>query len=236
MKSVIKNLVASLTHSDKSRPVGADAIEGARLFSGYSTLRKDEAECQLTRKTAGIFYADIVEYSRLTEEDEEGTHIRLVESMKTMEVLIDTNQGRVAHLAGDAVLAEFRDAESALRCAINVQLAAREWNANLARRSQIRFRIGVNFGQVISDRGDIYGKAVNLAARLEGLACSGGICVSEAVRQKLETSSEFSFYSIGQRYVKNIDKPVQAFWIELDCQETIEPKHMDVLAVTAATS
>jgi adenylate cyclase len=210
------------------------------VVSGYDTESFDCERCAetsaLTHKQAGIFYADIANYTRLTEKDEEGTHRRLVEAIKIIMSFTNTNNGRIAHLAGDAVLAEFRDADSALHCAINVQMAVRQWNTNISSDEQVLFRIGVNFGDVISDHGDIYGNAVNLAARLEKLAYTGGICVSESVRQKLKNHSSFKFVAMGKQYVKNISEPVDVFWIEIDSQQVVEPSLTSAVKISAAVS
>jgi class 3 adenylate cyclase len=186
------------------------------VVSGYSLPSEAKPAPVLNRKAVGILYADIVDYARLSELDEEGTHRRLLESMHLMRTEVTAHDGRIAHYAGDAILAEFKDADSALHCAISVQLSARQWNATLPLEQQVRLRIGVNFGDVIVDQGDIYGNAVNLAARLEKLAESGGICVSRSVRSELDNHPSYCFIAMGKRYVKNIAEPVQAYWIECE--------------------
>jgi adenylate cyclase len=216
---------------------GEHSVSTDDLDSGaLETWESCSATCGLDRKHAGIFYADIADYTRLTEQDEEGTHRLLVEAIKIMMANVADHNGRVAHLAGDAILAEFKDADSALHCAINVQLDARQWNANRSVNRQVLFRIGVNFGDVISDHGDIYGNAVNLAARLEKLASSGGICVSETVRQELDDHPSYKFVDIGKQYVKNIHDPVRAFWIEIDFQETVDPAFTTANKISAVSS
>ncbi len=145
-----------------------------------------------------------------------------------MEEYVTANNGRVVNTAGDAILAEFKNVDSALQCAVNVQLAARELNARLHVNQRVLFRIGVNFGNVIADNGDIFGNAVNLAARLEKLAIRGGICVSESVRSELKHNSVFNFVALGKQYVKNISKPVQAFWIEFDAQQVVDAELVKV--------
>jgi class 3 adenylate cyclase len=149
---------------------------------------------------------------------------------------VTANKGCIAHLAGDAILAEFADADSALHCAINVQLAALQWNRSSDAEHQVLFRIGVNFGDVICDHGDIYGNAVNLAARLENLASSGGVCVSDSVMDKLEGNSAFKFVAMGNQYVKNISVPVRVFSIEIDSRRVVEPGYTNAVKVSAATS
>lgn len=190
----------------------------------------------LRRKQAAVLYADIANYARLTEQDEEGTHRRLVKAIRIMMSHVADNKGRIAHLAGDAILAEFKDADSALHCAINVQLSARQWNANFSVDHPLLFRIGVNLGDVIFDRGDIYGNAVNLAARLEKLANSGGICVSESVMKDLEDHPTIKFVAMGKQYVKNISEPVHAFWIEFDSRQLGEPSLTSAVKVSAVVS
>ena len=236
MKSLMQTVVSHLKQIMGLVPAASNEGSTDVIISGFSTSLGSSEPNELDRRPVGILYADIVEYARLTEEDEEGTHLRQVESMEILKAHVVANNGRVAHLAGDAILAEFKDADSALHCAINAQLSARQWNANLALNRQVRFRIGVNFGDVISDHGDIFGKAVNLAARLESLACSGGICVSDAVRLKLEADSDFRFVAIGKQYVKNISEPVQAFWIEIDAQQIVDIDLTSAVKVSAMAS
>lgn len=222
MKTLFSNLVSIIRKKIRRMRIFEGENHADVLIAGYSPPQEADSDTELDRKSAGILYADIADYSRLTEEDEEGTHRRLIESMEILKAEIAANNGRVAHAAGDAILAEFVNAEGALRCAVKVQLASRLWNTDLDFVRQVRFRIGVNFGEVIADNGDIYGKAVNLAARLEGLACSGGICVSKPVKKALSGNSEFEFISLGKRYVKNISEPVEVFWIEVEISQTAE--------------
>lgn len=133
---------------------------------------------QLPRKLAAVFYADVADYSRLTGADEDSTHRRLSEYLDRVTDTIGRHHGKVVHYAGDAVLAEFATATSALESAIAVQNELSMRNRNLPDESKLRFRIGINLGEVIEDRGDIYGNDVNVAARLEGLADAGGVCIS----------------------------------------------------------
>lgn len=223
MKAFLQNVVDSIRQgggfvSSKRSNGVSDTLISAYSIDSDSELDKP-SPARLNRKPAGILYADIADYTRLTERDEEGTHLRLIEAIRVMMSHVAANGGRIAHLAGDAVLAEFRNADSALHCAINVQLAARHWNAGLDYENQVLFRIGVNFGEVIADNGDIYGNAVNLASRLEKLASTGGICVSEAVRKELADHPSIRFVAAGSQYVKNLSEPVEAFWIEVDAQQ-----------------
>jgi class 3 adenylate cyclase len=232
MKLLTQNTVSFFEKWIEACQSSAINSPGDEIVSGYSCLsninRQEPLPESCHRRLSGIFYADVADYARLTEQDEEDTHLHLVEAMKIMKAHVDADNGRVVHFAGDA--------DSALHCAINVQLAARQWNATLNLESQVRFRIGVNFGEIIADHGDIYGNAVNLAARLENLACSGGICVSDTVRTELANKSAFKFVAMGKQYVKNIRKPVEAFWIEFDPLQIINTEQTGAVKISAVAS
>ena len=126
----------------------------------------------------GLLYVDIAEYARHAVQLDDAAQQRLADAIKTMIANVADNHGRIVHLAGDAVLAEFGNADSALHCAINVQLAARQWNAALAREQQVKFRIGLCLGDAISHEADSQALAFDLAARLQSFASPGGICVA----------------------------------------------------------
>jgi adenylate cyclase len=165
----------------------------------------------VTRKLTAIFYADVAGYSRLTGEDEAGTHRLLSAYLDTITSSIETYNGTVLHFAGDAILAEFATVSDAVICAVNTQddLAAR--NRDLPDDRKVQFRIGVNLGDVIVDRGEIYGNGVNVAARLESLAEPGGICVSAAVRDAVGTNLPLDYEDKGEQAVKNITEPVRVY-------------------------
>ena len=137
---------------------------------------------RLPRKLAAILYADVAGYSRLTGDDEDATHRALSGHLDMISATVAKHGGQVMHYAGDAVLAMFDAVLNAMHAAVDVQNALAACNDPLPDARKVQFRIGVNLGDVIEDRGDIYGDGVNVAARLEGLADPGGICVSEAVR------------------------------------------------------
>ena len=158
----------------------------------------------LPRKLAAILYADVAGYSRLTGEDEEGTHLHLRQALELFSETIGAHDGRVVHYAGDAVLADFSTVTNALNCAVSLQEAIHASNADLPEDRRVQFRIGINLGEVIVDRGDIYGDGVNVAARLETIATPGGICVSEAVRSAAGRKLPLSFEYLGAQQVKNI--------------------------------
>jgi len=239
MKLLTQNTISLFEKWIAARQSYVPNTPGDAIVSGYCRTSGIDRQAALPEscapRLAGIFYADVAAYARPTEQDEAGTHLYLVEAMKLMKAHIDADHGRVAHFAGDAILAEFKDADSALHCAINVQLAARQWNATLNHENQIQFRIGVNFGEVIADYDDIYANAANLAARLESLACSDGICVSDTVRTELANKSAFKFMALGKQYVKDVRQPIDAFWIEFDPLQIIDTEKTGVVKISALT-
>ncbi len=170
---------------------------------------------RLQRKLAAILYADVAGYSRLTGEDEEGTHRTLSTYLDAITAAIEGYQGKVLHYAGDAVLADFATVSDALTCAAAVQQDLKQRNQELAENRKVQFRIGVNLGEVIADRGEIYGDGVNVAARLESLAKPGGICISGTVYDAIGTKLPLDYEFLGEQEVKNIAKPVRAYRAQL---------------------
>jgi adenylate cyclase len=170
---------------------------------------------QFEQKLAVILYADVEGYSRLTGADEAGTHRTLSTYLDLFTEAIEWHRGNVVHYAGDAILAEFGMVSDALVCAISVQRDLRERDKELPEERQLRFRIGVNLGEVIVDRDDIYGEGVNIAARLESLAEPGGVCVSEAVRNAVGGKLPLDYEFMGEQKVKNIEEPVRAYHARL---------------------
>ena len=175
-------------------------------------------EESLPRKLVAILYTDVAGYSRLTGEDEDATHRTLSKYLDIVSGAIDSHRGQVMHYAGDAVLAKFEAVADALSSAIDIQNAISSRNEKLPDERKVEFRIGVNLGDVIEDRGDIYGDGVNVAARLEGLSEPGGICVSEAVRSAVGKKLGIDFRFIGEQEVKNITEPVRAYYIHMERQ------------------
>jgi adenylate cyclase len=169
----------------------------------------------LERKLAAIFYADVAGYSRLTGEDEEGTHRTLSVYLDAISAAIGRHNGKVLHYAGDAILADFATVSDALTCAAAVQHDLEHRNREIVDNRKVRFRIGVNLGDVIVDRNEIYGDGVNVAARLESLAEPGGICISEAVRAAVGNRLPLDFEFLGEQRVKNIAEPVKAYHARL---------------------
>lgn len=174
---------------------------------------------RLPRKLAAILYADVAGYSRLSGEDEEGTHLTLRAYLDFMSSSIREHDGRVVHYAGDAVLADFGTVIDALGCATSIQLELAERNAGVADERKVQFRIGVNLGDVIIDGSEIYGDGVNVAARLESIAEPGGICISDAVRTAVGKKLGFHFEDMGPRAVKNIAEPVRSFHVRFHAED-----------------
>lgn len=170
---------------------------------------------RLERKLAAILYADVAGYSRLTGEDEEGTHHRLSIYLDLISTSVEQHQGKVMHFAGDAILADFRTVSDALMCAAAVQRDLDRQNADLPDERKVQFRMGVNLGEVIVDRNEIYGDGVNVAARLESLAEPGGICISESVHAAIGNKLPLDYEFIGEQRVKNIENPVRAYHARL---------------------
>ena len=166
---------------------------------------------RLPRKLAAILYADVAGYSRLTGEDEDATHRALSEYLDLISLTIEAHHGQVMHYAGDAVLAKFDAVIDAMSSAVAVQDELEAQNRQLSEQRKLQFRIGINLGDVIEDRGDIYGDGVNVAARLEGLAEPGGICISESVRTAIGNKLPLSFEFMGEQSVKNIAEPVRSY-------------------------
>lgn len=178
-------------------------------------------EERLPRKLAAILYADVAGYSRLTGEDEDATHRALRNHLDLFAATIESQHGQVMHYAGDAVLAQFPTVLDAVLSAAAIQQELRIRNEDIPDDRQIRFRIGINLGDVIEDRGDIYGDGVNVAARLEALAEPGSVCISDAVRTAIGNKLPFEYAFIGEHSVKNIREPVRAYRIFEGNEESI---------------
>jgi class 3 adenylate cyclase len=169
----------------------------------------------MKRKIAAIFAADIAGYSRLVAEDEEETLRRLASYRQVTDDFIAKSGGRIFNTAGDAVLAEFPSAVEAVRCAIDIQESLRTRNMAYPASRQMSFRIGITIGDVVERDGDLLGDGVNIAARLEGLAEVGGICISRAVHEQVANKLSVQFADIGAQEVKNIPTPVHAYMVAM---------------------
>jgi adenylate cyclase len=169
----------------------------------------------MKRKIAAIFAADIAGYSRLVAEDEEETLRRLASYRAVTDDFIARAGGRIFNTAGDAVLAEFPSAVEAVRCAIDIQESLRTRNMAYPPSRQMAFRIGITIGDVVERDGDLLGDGVNIAARLEGLAEVGGICISRSVHEQVANKLSVQFADIGAQEVKNIPTPVHAYMVAM---------------------
>jgi len=165
-----------------------------------------------TRRLAAILAADVAGYSRLMGEDEEGTHERLKAYIRGLvDPKIAEHHGRIVKNTGDGFLAEFQSVVDAVRCAVEVQRGMIKREPDVHEERRIRFRIGVNLGDVIVEEHDIFGDGVNVAARLEALAEPGGICVSRMVRDQIRDKLSYPFGDRGEQSVKNITRPVRVY-------------------------
>ena len=166
---------------------------------------------RVERRLTTILAADIAEYSRLMRADEDATMRALGACRAVIDRLVAEHRGRIANTAGDAVLAEFPSVADGLACALAIQEAMPAENADAPPDRRMQFRIGLHLGDVMTRDGDLFGDAVNIAARLEALAEPGGICVSAAVREHVGTRIAATFTDIGAQQVKNIADPVHVF-------------------------
>jgi adenylate cyclase len=186
------------------------------------------AEERVQRRLAAILAADVVGYSRLMGVDEEGTLAALTAHLTEMiKPCIAGHRGRVVKTTGDGLLAEFASVVDAVQCALSVQDGMRERNIEVPENRRLEFRIGVNLGDVIVQDDDLFGDGVNVAARLEGLAEAGGVCVSDMVQQGVRSKLDLSFDNLGPQRVKNIGNPVHAFRIYRDALSTPAPGGQD---------
>jgi adenylate cyclase len=168
----------------------------------------------MARKLAAIIAADVVGYSRLMSADEAGTLAALkTHRRELIDPKIAEHQGRIVKTTGDGLLIEFPSVVEAVQCAVAVQGAMRDRNVDVPADHRIEFRVGINLGDIIIDGDDIYGDGVNVAARLEGLAKAGGICVSRVVRDQVRDKLGLAFADLGEQQVKNIARPVRVFRI-----------------------
>lgn len=181
------------------------------------------ANDRVQRHLAAIVAADVVGYSRLMGQDEEGTLSRLkAHRQELIDVKTAEFGGRIVKTTGDGILMEFGSVVDAVRCAVEIQRGMTERNADVAPDRRIEFRIGINLGDVIVEDGDIYGDGVNVAARLENLAASGGICVSRSVRDHIRDRLSLTLVDLGDQTVKNIARPVRVFGIQLIADAAVQ--------------
>jgi class 3 adenylate cyclase/TolB-like protein len=164
------------------------------------------------RKLTTILAADIAGYSRLMGADEEGTLARLKKLRRELiDPKIKEHHGHIVKTTGDGILIEFSSVVEAARCAVAVQQGTAARNAEVPKEQRIAFRVGINIGDIIIEHGDIYGDGVNVAARLEGLAEPGGVCISGMVYEHVRDKLPYAFVDLGEQQVKNIARPIRVY-------------------------
>jgi adenylate cyclase len=179
---------------------------------------------RVERRLTAILAADVAGYSRLTGLDEEGTHAQLQDHLRSLvDPKIAEHRGRVVKNTGDGLLAEFSSVVDAVRCAVDVQRGMAERNTDVPQEKRIEFRIGINVGDVMAERGDIFGDGVNVAARLEAVAEPGGVCVSGRVLEDVQGKLDIAFEDAGEQRLKNIERPVRVFRVALDDARPAKP-------------
>ena len=173
------------------------------------------SEERAKRKLSAILSADVKGYSRLMGEDELGT-VRTLEAYREMIAEVIRNyRGRIVDSPGDNILAEFPSVVDAVECAVEIQMELRAKNEELAEDRKMEFRIGINLGDVIEEGERIYGDGINVAARIEGLAAPGGICISGTAFDQVESKLGLEFEYLGEQAVKNIKKPVRVYKVKM---------------------
>ena len=175
-------------------------------------------ETHVERRLAAILVADIAGYSRLMAEDDTATVTSLKGHQAIVLPLVEAHGGRIQDTAGDGILAEFRSVQQAVECAIAIQRTMAERNTTVPPEQQMRFRIGVNLGDVMYDGTRAYGDGLNVAARVQALAEPGGICVTAMVREEVGARTGLAFTDLGAQHLRNIPRPVRVFRVCLDDQ------------------
>jgi len=167
------------------------------------------------RKLTAIFSADVVGYSRLMQDHEDSTIRTLTNYRSAMSNLIQKFRGHVVDATGDNLLAQFTSVVDAVNCAVEIQRELAERNAELPEERKMEFRIGVNLGDVVEEEGRIYGDGVNIAARIEGMAEAGGVCLSGTVYDSIENKLELEYEYMGEQKAKNIQKPIRLYQVQM---------------------
>ena len=174
---------------------------------------------RVERRLAAVFAADVAGYSRLMGTDEEGTLARL-KAIRTalVDPAIASHRGRIVKTTGDGMLVEFASAVDAVRGAVMVQRSMAEQNSGVPQDQRIEFRIGIHVGDIIFDDSDIFGDGVNIAARLEGIAEPGGVCMSDDTYRQIRGKVEIACDDLGPQTLKNIVEPMRAWRVRLGGQ------------------
>src|SRR6516164_1056915 len=179
------------------------------------------------RRLAAVMAVDVAGYSRLMSTDEEGTLAALKAIRRELgDPKIKEHRGRIVKTTGDGLLVEFASVVDAVRCAVEVQEGMAERNIDVPVEQRIEFRFGIHQGDIIVEDDDIFGDGVNLAARLEGLAAPGGICVSRVVRDEVRDKLDVAFDDLGEQSLKNIVRPVRVFAVRVgEAVPPLSPKN-----------
>jgi adenylate cyclase len=176
------------------------------------------------RKLAAILSADVEGYSRLMDDDEEAT-VRLLTSYRAaISDFVKQFRGRIVDTPGDNILADFASVVDAVNCAVEIQQELAERNAELTDNRKMQFRIGVNLGDVIEEDDSIYGDGVNIAARIEGLANAGGICISGSAYEQIENKLPLKYEFMGEHSVKNIQKLIRVYRAQIETELSVKKK------------
>jgi TolB-like protein/class 3 adenylate cyclase len=176
---------------------------------------------RVERRLAAVLAADVAGYSRLMGIDEEGTLARLKAVRKALvDPAISSHRGRIVKTTGDGMLVEFASAVDAVRGAIEVQRGMADQNDAVPQAQRIEFRIGIHVGDIIFDDNDIFGDGVNIAARLEGIAEAGGVCISDDAQRQVRGKVDIAFEDMGPQSLKNIAEPMRAWRVQLGRQGT----------------
>src|SRR4051794_17778090 len=178
-----------------------------RRFRGEPSLIGNRIE----RRLAAIVAADVAGYSRLMGHDEVGTARALREHRAVTDALVTKHGGRIVKTTGDGLLLEFRSVVDAVECAVAVQGVMAERNIAVPADQRMLFRIGINLGDILIEGDDILGDGVNVAARLEGIAEPGGICISASAYEQVYTKIAVEFADLGEQSLKNIARPVRIY-------------------------
>src|SRR5262245_52943908 len=176
-----------------------------------------------TRRLAAILAADVAGYSRLMGQDEAGTARTLREHRAAADPLFAAHSGRIVKTTGDGALIEFTSVVRAVECALALQNVLADRNADVPCERQLEWRIGVHLGDVLVEGDDILGDGVNIAARLEGVAEPGGICISEDAYRQVRGKIDTEFTDIGEQSLKNISRPIRTYRVR-DRAASIEPR------------
>ena len=207
----------ALHRAGETRPCDSGWAKRGRLCFSCGQQEGVLTNERVERRLAAVLAADVAGYSRLMVRDEEGTLARLKSARKALvDPAIAAHRGRIVKTTGDGLLVEFASAVDAARCAIEVQRGMAAQNAGVPHDTKIEFRIGIHVGDIIIDDNDIFGDGVNIAARLEGIAEPGGVCISDDAQRQVRGKVEIAFDDMGPQNLKNIAEPMRAWRLRLE--------------------